>query len=139
MAVSGDESSSGQDPEWSQADRFRKAREHAGLTQQKLADASGLSRQTISNYENGRTRPSLAHTRLWALSTGVDLPWLRGDPLDGEEPRSDRERLKDETDRFDGLPYDDLFDADGNLAYSDPATDPLHPDHPGAESDPTVI
>ena len=37
----------------------RQARRHADLTQQELADAVGVSRQTIISVEQGRYRPSV--------------------------------------------------------------------------------
>lgn len=66
-------------PEWTLADRLRKARETAGLDQQQLANAIGVARQTISNYEKGHTatRPMALVIRQWALATGVDEQWLR--------------------------------------------------------------
>jgi transcriptional regulator with XRE-family HTH domain len=68
-------------PTWTAADRFRKAREHAGLDQGQLAEATGLARQTVSNYERGATsRPRRAVANLWAMATGVPAGWL----LEGE-------------------------------------------------------
>jgi transcriptional regulator with XRE-family HTH domain len=63
-------------PEWTLADRLRKARESAGLSQQEMADHLGLSRVTVGTYENGAT-PKLAVLRVWAMRTGVPLDWLR--------------------------------------------------------------
>jgi putative transcriptional regulator len=50
----------------------RQARRHADLTQQELADAVGVSRQTIISVEQGRYRPSVE----LALKMGrtLDLP-----------------------------------------------------------------
>ena len=39
--------------------KIRNARSDAGLTQEKAAEALGVSRQTISNWENGRTYPDI--------------------------------------------------------------------------------
>lgn len=63
-------------PEWTLADRIRKARDFAGLDQGALASVTGLSRQTLSNYEHGKTRPSKASLNLIAMMTGVDRCWL---------------------------------------------------------------
>jgi transcriptional regulator with XRE-family HTH domain len=63
-------------PEWTLADRLRKARLHAGLEQAELAAQTGISRATIVNYENGHTTPGRPALILWALCTGVALPWL---------------------------------------------------------------
>ena len=35
--------------------KLKSARTSAGLTQEEVAEALGVSRQTISNWENGRT------------------------------------------------------------------------------------
>lgn len=62
-------------PVWTQPDRLRKAREHAGLSQDQLADRVGISRRSVSTYEaNGTSkRPVLL---AWALVCGVPLSWL---------------------------------------------------------------
>ena len=70
-------------PEWTIADRLRKAREHANLEQADLAGDLGVSRNTISNYERGKVDPRRAVLLAWAMRTGVDVAWI----LSGEEPR----------------------------------------------------
>ncbi len=40
------------------ANRVREIREQAGLTQQQLADLSGVAQPNIASYENGSRRPS---------------------------------------------------------------------------------
>ncbi len=64
-------------PQWTTADRLRKAREAACLDQLELADRIGVARQTINNYERGRTTN---YRRIvmnqWALATGVPVEWL---------------------------------------------------------------
>lgn len=79
--------SAGRTPEWTVADRLRKARESAGLEQQELATMIDCSRQTVGNYENNnwdRTRRR-ATLRLWAWACGVDPAWI--DPsLNGPPP-----------------------------------------------------
>lgn len=66
-------------PEWTFADRCRKARVNAGFdTQEAFADAAGISRGTVGNYESGSTkRPIRAVIAAWALATGVPAEWLR--------------------------------------------------------------
>lgn len=71
-------------PEFTLADRLRKAREFAGLEQAELAKLTQLSRQTISSAENSHTRPSRASLLLWAMATGTDLNWLERGA--GDEP-----------------------------------------------------
>jgi len=63
-------------PAWTIADRLRKAREVSGLGQARLALVTGISRQTISNYERGATSPSKGNVKLIGLATGVDRYWL---------------------------------------------------------------
>ena len=70
-------------PEWTLADRLRKAREHAGLKQTELAALTGISRASIVNYESGRSVPSRPVMLSWAFTCGVDLAWLAGDPSIG--------------------------------------------------------
>lgn len=64
------------------ADRIRAAREQAGLEQQGLADATGLSRGTISNFERGLSTPRRPALAAIALATGFDYRWLES----GTEP-----------------------------------------------------
>lgn len=56
--------------------RLRLAREAAGLSQEELADAVGISRRSISNYEVGLTQPNRPNMLSLALVTGVSLEWL---------------------------------------------------------------
>lgn len=64
-------------PTWTQADRLRKSRETTGMTQREFADHIGISKNTVGNYEAGKTtrfsRPMLA---AWAMATGVPIEWL---------------------------------------------------------------
>lgn len=36
-------------PQWTMADRMRKARTETGMSQQQIADAIGISRKTVTN------------------------------------------------------------------------------------------
>jgi transcriptional regulator with XRE-family HTH domain len=74
---------SGLVPEFTVADRLRKAREYAGLEQNELAERIGLGRTTISNYERGTTPPKRPLLLSWAMATGVSLDWLRGFDVPG--------------------------------------------------------
>ena len=40
-------------------EKIKAARLNAGLTQEKAADELGVTRQTISNWENGRSYPDI--------------------------------------------------------------------------------
>ena len=39
--------------------KMKKARINAGLTQEQVAESLGVSRQTISNWENDKTYPDI--------------------------------------------------------------------------------
>lgn len=67
-----------EDPVFTIGDRLRKAREHAGMDQSQLAEATGISRASVVNYEKGHTRPRAVVLKQWALATGVREDWLRG-------------------------------------------------------------
>jgi putative transcriptional regulator len=63
--------------------RLRVARAEQDLSQERLADAAGVSRQTISSIETGQYCPStlLAFRLARVLGVRVDgLFWLEGDP-----------------------------------------------------------
>ena len=64
-------------PEWDLGDRMRKSLRHADLEFQQMADYLGVSRNSISNWINGKTRPNQPALRLWAMRTGVPYEWLR--------------------------------------------------------------
>lgn len=69
---------SGHVPQWSEGDRLRKALEHAGISNQGMADYLGVSRNTVSNYIHGRGKRGVdKRTRmLWAERCGVSYRWL---------------------------------------------------------------
>ena len=74
-------------PEWTIADRLRKAREQRGLSQQELEDASNgdLRLRTISNYEKPQyeSERKRSTVRLWAMATGVPFEWLWNGTVSG--------------------------------------------------------
>ena len=58
-------------------DRLRKAREASGLDQHQLAEAMGVSRATVSNYETGfSSKPRKIVLNAWAMATGVPIQWI---------------------------------------------------------------
>ena len=67
-------------PAWTLADRLRKARDHAKLSQQELAGAIGISRASVSGYEAGYREPPRPVLIVWAMVCHVDLEWLTGSP-----------------------------------------------------------
>ena len=73
----------GRIPEWTIADRLRKARESAGYGSKEFAEHTSMARATISAAENGHRVPSKANVRLWALATGVPFEWI----MNGEVPQ----------------------------------------------------
>jgi transcriptional regulator with XRE-family HTH domain len=77
-------------PDWDLADRLIKARRHAGLSRPALAAWMGISRNSMSHYETGKTVPPPPVLRLWAQHCGVSLGWLRHGDTDGEDQSSTR-------------------------------------------------
>lgn len=63
-------------PEWTVADRLRKAREHAGMKQIELAEEIGVSRNSISNYESSVVAPRRIVINAWSAATKVPVSWL---------------------------------------------------------------
>ncbi|WP_230074902.1 helix-turn-helix domain-containing protein, partial [Rhodococcoides fascians] len=63
-------------PAWLPHDRLEKARRHAGLNQDELAERLGMSRRTVGSYEAGAREPKRPILIAWAMATGVNLRWL---------------------------------------------------------------
>ncbi|WP_230101281.1 helix-turn-helix transcriptional regulator, partial [Microbacterium sp. Bi98] len=63
-------------PTWTLEVRLRKSRIMADLEQAQIAEAIGVSRNTVSNWETGRSEPSATFFVRWAQATGVTLDWL---------------------------------------------------------------
>lgn len=59
---------------------LRRAREHAGLSQQELARRAGTSQATISAYENGAKEPSLRTLDRVLAAAGARLAVEPGAP-----------------------------------------------------------
>lgn len=80
-------------PMWTQGDKLRKAREHAGFDQSSLARRLGVARNTISNAERGAVEPRTAVVMAWAMATNVSLDWLQGNENPRPEGPDGGERL----------------------------------------------
>ena len=78
-------------PTWTLGDRLRKARDHAGLSVQEMADDLGVSRTTISKYEHDATGkrgvPRMAILR-YADVSGVPVEWIEDGATDSVEGAS---------------------------------------------------
>ena len=63
--------------------RLKEARLGAGLTQEQAAEALGVSRQTVSNWENEKTYPDIVSVIRLSDLYGVSLDrLLKGEPAD---------------------------------------------------------
>lgn len=79
-------------PTWTLVDRLRKSRQLADLDQEQIADAIGVGRTTVSNWERGRSEPSATYFVRWARATGVTLDWL-AEGLNAETAPADAETV----------------------------------------------
>jgi transcriptional regulator with XRE-family HTH domain len=75
-------------PQWTLADRLRKAREAAHLDQKDIAEALGVTQAAVSRWEcGGKPRNVLAVVSAWAEATNVDQLWLLGFTDGNNDPR----------------------------------------------------
>lgn len=63
-------------------DKLATLRKHAGMSQQEVADAIGVTRQTISNWELGQGSPTLDKAAELARLYGVSLDDLANNEVD---------------------------------------------------------
>src|SRR3546814_2412575 len=63
-------------PSSASAQRIRRARRSAGLSQAQLAAELGVQRSAVSHWEAQRGKPSMNHMRQLALLTGAQFEWL---------------------------------------------------------------
>ncbi len=73
--------------------RVQDRRRFAGLTQDQLAEAAGVSKETLSRIENARTQPSLTVLNELAAAMDCRLRDLVGEPSEGEIPEGVDELL----------------------------------------------
>lgn len=69
-------------PRFEQRHRLLLALEDAGVSKHEMAEILGVGETTIRNYLTGRTHPSLATVKMWALRCDVPWQWI----ATGEEP-----------------------------------------------------
>lgn len=63
-------------PQWTAGDRLGKSLDYADMSVQEMADYLEVSRNTVGNYINDRTRIPRPTFKLWAMRTGVSPEWL---------------------------------------------------------------
>lgn len=61
--------------------RIRVCRERAGMTQGELAAAAFVTRQSVGNWENGKTLPDVQSLQLVARSLGTTVDGILGDEV----------------------------------------------------------
>ncbi|MGO3021921.1 MAG: helix-turn-helix domain-containing protein [Brevibacterium sp.] len=78
--------------EFNQADRMTKSLSVSGVSVQAMADTLGVSRNTVSNWINGRTQPQRrTDLATWAMRTGVPIEWIEtGELKNPPEPGGPR-------------------------------------------------
>ena len=79
------------------ASKIKQARNEAGLTQEQAAEALGVSRQTISNWENGRSYPDIVSVIRMSDLYSVSLDHLLKDKEDKPMKQDYMEYLEEST------------------------------------------
>lgn len=70
--------------EWNE--KLKNARKRAGFTQAQLADAIGVHRSTVANYELARRKPTFIELKQIAKKLNVDVNYLiEGNEVDAED------------------------------------------------------
>ena len=83
---------SGKIPQWTVADRVRKARESARLKQNDLSKLLGMARTSLARIEQGKSDPRRTTLIGIAFATNVDLTWLEtGETPGGDMPTGGEE------------------------------------------------
>ena len=73
-------------PAFTMGDRLRKARELTGMDRKEFAETIGIHRDSLAKYEADKQPPRPPVVAAWALSTGVDVGWLRTGVASEEGP-----------------------------------------------------
>jgi transcriptional regulator with XRE-family HTH domain len=81
------------------ADRLRRFREAKGITQYRLAQLSGLSKEGISKLEEGATDPRLSTLQKLAAALGVPVARLVADRLPAGRPPAEPDAVDREAER----------------------------------------
>lgn len=58
--------------------RIKELRQHIGLTQADVAETLGIAKQSVTNYESGKTDPSIRNLIALATVLGVTTDYLLG-------------------------------------------------------------
>ncbi|MBQ6780903.1 MAG: helix-turn-helix transcriptional regulator, partial [Treponema sp.] len=61
--------------------RIKEIRQHIGLTQAEVAEKLGIAKQSVTNYESGKTDPSIRNLIALATVLGVTTDYLLGRTL----------------------------------------------------------
>lgn len=77
-------------------ERIRRAREEGGLTQEQAAERLGVSRQTLSSWENGKTLPDLRSILAMSSLYRISLDELmKGDAKVMDKIQRDAQKAQD--------------------------------------------
>ena len=76
------------------ADRMRRARIAASLTQEQLADALTVNRRTVYTWESGRSEPTVARLEEIANILGESFSWFMHGEGDDRTDRINKLRLR---------------------------------------------
>lgn len=73
--------------------KIQDSRKKQGLSQEKLAEALNVSRQTISNWETGATTPPAAKLLELRSQLGISVPELLGEkPMSADAPKGENQK-----------------------------------------------
>lgn len=77
-------------PRFELTHRLARSLEWSGVSKVEMANALGVSRQTIDNYIKGRTVPTRGYLRAWADECRIPFDWLAfGDAVTDPNTRGD--------------------------------------------------